>query len=164
MASINAGAVFRKTAKGIEEIDKRTARLGIKLRMALILVNGQRDAAEIITDVRENGEALLAELLAGGFIEPASGASGAAAGAAPPSVAPSASSVGAADLKTAQRTAVKAVEELLGPEGESIALKIERCKTEAELQAVLEKTRDLIRMSRGAARAQKFWDALTRKG
>ena len=162
MATINPGAVFRKTAKGVEEIDKRTHRLGIKLRMALVLVNGQRDAAEIIVDVRDNGEAMLAELLAGGFIEPASGAPAVSATASPS--AASAVAFGALDLKTAQRKAVKAIEELLGPEGESIALKIERCKTVAEFQGVLEKTRDLIRMSRGESRAQKFWDTIRTLG
>ena len=169
MASIHPGAVFRKTAKGVEEIDKRTHRLGIKLRMALILVNGERDAAEIIVDVRDNGETLLAELLAGGFIEPASG--GAAASTAPaaasgssslPAVSP-AVGMGTMDLKTAQRSAVKAIEEMLGPEGEALALKVERCKSMPELQSTLEKVRDLIRMSRGETRAQKFWEAATRK-
>lgn len=164
MASIDPGAVFRKTAKGIEEIDKRTHRLGIKLRMALVLVNGERDAAEIIVDVRDNGETLLAELLAGGFIEPASGVPTAGTVTAAASASPPSAATGVLDLKTAQRTAVKAVEELLGPEGESLALKIERCKNAVELQATLEKTRDLIRMSRGEARAQKFWESVTKKG
>lgn len=163
MASIDPGSVFRKTAKGVEEIDKRTQRLGIKLRMALILVNGERDAAEIIVDVRDNGETLLAELLAGGFIELASGAVPAAGPASFASAAPPSAALRAMDLNTAQRKAVKAIEELLGPEGESLALKVERCKSAAELQSTLEKIRDLIQMSRGESRAQKFWDTVTRK-
>lgn len=163
MNSIQGSAVFRKTAKGLEEIEKRTHRLGIKLRMALVLVNGERDAAEIITDVRDNGESLLAELLAGGFIEPAGGAQPAVV-ASPPAQASAGAAPGiqVADLHAAQRAAVKAIEEMLGPEGESIALKIERCKTAVELQGVLEKTRDLIRMSRGETRAQKFWEAVNK--
>jgi hypothetical protein len=102
---------------------------------------------------------MLAELLAGGFIEPASG-EGAASIPATGAAAPAAASAAPFDLKAAQRRAVKAIEELLGPEGEPLALKIERTKSEAELLAIVEKTRDLIRGSRGETRAQKVWSAV----
>ncbi|MBL8512360.1 MAG: hypothetical protein JNJ55_00070 [Betaproteobacteria bacterium] len=104
-----------------------------------------------------NGEELLAEIYRGGFVEVVSGDAPAprAEVAASPGAAPV-----AFDLKTTQRAAVHAVEELFGPEGESIALKIERASTQADLMAILERTRDLIRGTRGEARAAKFWTGI----
>jgi hypothetical protein len=47
-------ARFSKTAKGIEEVEKRTYRLPTRLRSSLILVFSSRTAAEL----RENGAAM----------------------------------------------------------------------------------------------------------
>ncbi|MBL8521754.1 MAG: hypothetical protein JNK75_13945 [Betaproteobacteria bacterium] len=165
MDSIEPGTVFRKTAKGQQEIELRTHKLGMKQRTALILVDGERAAESIIVNLPGNGEELLLGLYREEFIALASGDAPAARPAAAPAAAASPVREPAAvpasfDLPSTQRAAVHAVEDVLGPEGESIALKIERTTSNAELMAVLERTRELIRGSRGEARATKFWQAI----
>lgn len=65
-----------------------------------------------------------------------------------------------ADFKATRRAAVKAVEELLGPDGEALPLKIEKCDAPDEPLSEIARTRDLIAGSRGQTRAQRFWSAI----
>ena len=63
--------VFDKTVQGREEIATRAAHLAPRLRTLLLLVDGKRDAAELMAKVGGLGldEKALVELLEGGFIE-----------------------------------------------------------------------------------------------
>jgi hypothetical protein len=164
MNAIDPNVVLRKTAKGQQEVDTRAFRLPMRVRALLIMVNGERSVSQLLAGALGTGDSALRELLAGGFVEARDGSAVAAVPAATPAARPDISAKGAAaaplDLNATQRAAVKAIEDLLGPEGESIALKIERCKTPGDLKAVLERTRDLIAASRGELRAQKFWAAV----
>jgi hypothetical protein len=62
--------VFRKTAKGNAEIEERAFGLPLRLRRALIVVNGNRDLAELSVLMRP-GELLdtIEQLVIAGFIE-----------------------------------------------------------------------------------------------
>ena len=162
MASIDPGSVFRKTAKGVEEIDKRTQRLGIKLRMALILVNGD-DAAEIIVDVRDNGGdpvcgarlpvdssswrlwCPLPDLRRSHLLHPS-----AAAGDGP-------------EYRATQKARSRPSRSCFGPEANRLHSKVERCKSAASCNRPWKNTRPDPKPSRGESRAQKFWDTVTRK-
>jgi len=61
--------VYRKTAKGITEIETRAHRLTPRLRNALILVDGRRTGETLATLVTVDAAGALASLLADGFIE-----------------------------------------------------------------------------------------------
>ena len=64
--------VLIKTAKGLDEIDKRTYQLVSRLRVLLFMIDGQRTLGELLNQARNMAETLetqLAELAAQDFIE-----------------------------------------------------------------------------------------------
>lgn len=63
--------VYRKTDKGIAEIDRRAHGLALKLRRALILIDGNKDIAELSVLMRPGeAEETVGQLAAEGFVEP----------------------------------------------------------------------------------------------
>ena len=61
--------IFRKTAKGVAEIETRAHRLPPRMRSTLILVDGKRDADDMRALVTQQADESLAALLEQGFIE-----------------------------------------------------------------------------------------------
>jgi len=139
--------IYRKTAKGQHEIDTRTHRLSPRVRQTLILVDGRRSAAELESMVQQAAESLQA-LRDGGFIE------------ALPERAPVARPVRAPepafDLAAVQRDMVRHVNEVLGPAGEQVALRIERAKSPGELRSAMPVARQAIEAWRGHSAAEAF--------
>ena len=103
--------------------------------MALILVNG--GATRIIVDVPRQQPCLRS--CAGGFIELASGAVPAAGPASFASAAPLSRALRRWTLNTAQLSGRQGHRGGCSAEGERFTLKVERCKSAAELQSTLEK-------------------------
>ena len=63
-------AIYRKTDKGKREVAGRALGLESHLRRLLIMIDGQRDAAELSVYVRAGElEGALARLVAQGFVE-----------------------------------------------------------------------------------------------
>jgi hypothetical protein len=154
---MDTAMVFVKTEKGHEEIDRRTYHLGFKLRTALIVVDGENDVEALLPKIPGDGVTLIQELWREGFIGPI-GSEGAAPVA--PVVRSSAAEAvdhGDFDLETAKRSAVKAIEAILGPNGESLAIAIERTKSRADFVAQAQKTREIMRAMGGQRRADEFW-------
>jgi len=152
---MDTSQVFVKTNKGHEEIDHRTFHLGFKLRTALIVVDGESPAEWLLAKIPGDGAALLEELWRNEFIVPVGGAASAPS-VSPPAV--SASSVSESfDLEAAKRSAVKAIEAILGPSGESLAIAIERTKSHSDYVSQVQKTRDIVKSMGGQRRADEFW-------
>ncbi len=147
--------VYIKTDKGREEIDKRTNHLGARFRTALILVDGRSTAAELIGKIPGEGANILAELLKDGYIAPAAGTAPAGGDTEP--AAPEAAEKSGFDLATAKREAVRVIEAVLGPGGESLALAVERSNSYAEFAKQAQRTRDIISQVGGAKKAAEFW-------
>jgi hypothetical protein len=63
-------------------------------------------------------------------------------------------------LKEMQHTASRAIEKLMGAEGDGLALKLERTATTEEFLAEARKTRDTLRSFLGARKAKEFWKLL----
>jgi hypothetical protein len=152
--------VYRKTAKGVTEIETRAHRLVPRLRSALILVDGRKSDDELHQMILADPAGTLASLLADGFIEvlatlvdrpperkaapaPASAASRVAAG-------------GGVSIEALRRDAVRALTDQLGPAAETVAIKIERAKTMPELQPLLVQAVQTLRAMRGGAAAEAF--------
>ena len=151
---MDTSQVFVKTDKGHEEIDRRTFHLGFKLRTALIVVDGASAVELLLAKIPGDGVALLEELWRNEFIVPVGGA------APKPSVSPPATSTSNAssfDLEAAKRSAVKAIEAILGPSGESLAIAIERTKSHSDYVSQVQKTRDIVKSMGGQRRADEFW-------
>lgn len=150
--------VYRKTAKGVAEIETRAHRLVPRQRGALILVDGKRSDDELAPLVGSDAAATLASLLGDGFIEVLATLAERAAEAAPDRVADRASdrrSSGRA-FETLRRDAVRSLNDQLGPAGETVAIDLERAKTPAELQRLLLLSVKVLRDFRGVAVADAF--------
>jgi hypothetical protein len=156
--------VYRKTAKGITEIETRAHRLVPRLRSALILVDGRKSDDELHQMILADPAGTLASLLADGFIEVLATLADRPAERAPdrkPSPAPASASShetasGAVSIEALRRDAVRSLTDQLGPAAETVAIKIERAKTMPELQPLLVQAVQTLRTMRGAAAAEAF--------
>lgn len=150
--------IYAKTADGQNEIETRARRISPRLRSALILVDGKRNDEELGRLILQSGEALQA-LLEAGLIEvvarPASKATAresepeAPAAAAAPAVSP-------VQFEARRREAVRAVNDLLGPQAETLALKLERAGDADQLREALERAVAYIANARGGGAAAQF--------
>jgi hypothetical protein len=163
--------LYRKTAKGQTEIETRVHRLLPRLRTALILVDGKRNEAELRKLVPADADEALRTLLADAFIEAVEVADKPAARAAPaPAAAPAATPAGdpardgepsrpAIDPKAFEqhrRSAVRTVNDALGPVGEVVAIKLEKSRTWSELTPALQLAQRSIANVKGDAAAAEF--------
>ncbi len=158
--------IFTKSAKGIEEIEKRSYHLDFRHRTALIQVDGRSEVGALLAKIPGDGLALLGELARDGFIAHADGREAVAlATAAPATIAtappatPQASPRTKFDLGIARQRASQSIEMLLGPDGDALAVAIERTTTIAEFTTRAERAHDIIGQMRGPARAKEFWDS-----
>lgn len=162
--------IYRKTDKGQAEIETRAHRLTPRLRQALIVIDGKRTGDELRKLILNQPDEALQTLLDGGFIEPLAPPAAAAvpvATAAPRPAMPAPAAAGSpstmpgglppgADLNAVKRAAVRQLTDSVGPVGESLALKIEKCRNAAELQPLLRMAFESIRNTRGTAAAAPF--------
>jgi hypothetical protein len=156
--------IFRKTAKGISEIETRANRLPPRMRSTLILVDGKRDDGDLRQLIAQQADETLRALADQGFIEavgetfdeaPAAPAP-APAPAAP--AAPSAAPTGAPaqDVAVVRKAAIRMLNELLGPSADSLALRMEKALSMDELKPLLAQAAKLVRAARGRASAEAF--------
>ena len=157
---MQALTVLKKADQGIEAIKHRDRALAPRERTTLILVDGSKrlqDLAQACGSLDEAlriGQALvdlgLASVVSGGAAAPsptaaAGDAPAAATAAAPPQ-----------DLRSSTRRATKALEDLLGPACEPLALQLEKCKSMAELQAKILELRAVVASMRSEKKAEEF--------
>jgi hypothetical protein len=159
--------VYRKTPKGTQEIETRAHRLSPRLRSVLILVDGRRSDDELRTLVPLGFDEALRSLLDDGFIDaiagtaaprsppspPAGPAPRPAPAPPPPAPAPA---PGGADFAIVRRESVKWLNDQLGPMAETLAIKMERARSPAELRPLLEVAERMIGSARGSQAAAAF--------
>ncbi|WP_284614647.1 hypothetical protein [Aquabacterium humicola] len=156
--------IYVKTADGQNEIETRARRLSPRLRSALILVDGKRSDTELSKLIQQHDETLQALLDAGLIQAVAAAPSRTATAEAAPSPAPApapaptkpAAAPAQADLSTRRREAVRAVNDLLGPAAETLALKIERATNDEQFREALERAVTYIANARGGGPAAQF--------
>lgn len=144
--------IYRKTAKGLSEIETRAHRLPPRLRSALIVVDGKRNLAELRPLILQTDETLAA-LAEQGFIEAVREA---APPPPPPAPAPKAVAGNANDFEQTRRVAVRTLNELLGPAAESMAIKMERARNPGELTPLLVQAAQAVATMRGRGAAEAF--------
>jgi hypothetical protein len=154
---------YRKTAKGLSEIETRAHRLAPRLRSALIIVDGRRTAAELRPLILQQPEETLRWLLDEGFIEPVPGAASGSAPAAAPAPAAGPATPGAADkpLSPAEFArlragAVRLLLEQVGPDAEPLALRMERAANAEALRPLLAMAVQSVSNMRGRQAGQDF--------
>lgn len=158
--------IFRKTAKGVHEIETREYRLPPRVRNALILVDGRRDVAALQALIPQQVDATLEQLFEQGFIEVIGETAAALARAADPGRAPSLAPVAAPvtpvpeppalPFNQRQRAAVRDLNDALGPMAESLAIRMERARADAELLPLLQAAVQLIGNARGRSAAEAY--------
>lgn len=157
--------IFRKTAKGLAEIETRAHRLPPRLRSALIIVDGRRSAEALRPLILQQPQETLQWLLDEGFIEPAPGAPEPAPAPTPlaprpaaPGQAPvaQADAAGAGDFTRARAEAVRLLLQRVGPDGEDLALRMERAPNAEALRPLLNLAVQSVANMRGRQAAQEF--------
>jgi hypothetical protein len=150
---LDESLVFHKTARGAEEIGGAGRTLAAKLRRALILVDGVKSVADLAPMFRQGEiDAILAELQAGGYVS----LEGGAIADTSPQEAGAATAGGLQRFNEAKRAAMREVMDRLGPNGDSLAMKIERAGRPAELRSVLNEAERVMTAFVGEAAARAF--------
>lgn len=150
--------IYRKSAKGVAEIETRAHRLPPRLRSALIIIDGKRSANELKGLILAQADETLASLLEQGFIEAAGSAAAAPAraSAAPSPASTPAARPATADFDTRRRDMVRRLTDLVGPLGEALAMRMERTRNAEELRPLLAVALQVIANTRGRAAAAEF--------
>ena len=159
--------IFRKTAKGVTEIETRAHRLAPRMRSALIMVDGKRSDADLRPLIQQQADETLAALAAQGFIEviapaptqpsrPVGPAQAAPAQVGTAPAAAAATTMAGGDFAARRRAAVRALNDQLGPGAETLAIKMERTQSSDELRALLATAVQLIGNARGRAAAEAY--------
>jgi len=146
--------VFAKTPKGTAELAARSGALSLAQRRLLILVDGVRDVDELATLVPSALKESLAVLEQGEFISLIGGAaSDADTVQGVPSLIPEAEMT---TVHEARSRAVRAINDLLGPSGDALAMAIEAAQSGEELRPLIREAERLVALAHGAAAAQAF--------
>jgi len=156
---ISTDSVFQKTNKGADELKTRRHGLSPRLRQLLILVDGRRDLGElarVLPGPELAGQ--LAQLESGGFVtrpleaafpEPEK-APAPAVPAAPGPAAP------AEDLRALRARMARALIDTIGPNGDDLAMRIERVRSVDELRALLPAVLSVVEACSGRAGVDQF--------
>ena len=143
---MDSGEVFGKTAKGHDEIRTRACRLDARHRALLIVVDGHRNV-QALAGMAGGGDIgqMLGRLLEAGLIEPVR-QNATQATATPAPSAPATSATGWMSIRDAARDLVL---DLLGPDGEFLAMKLEGVRSADQLAPVLAGVRQAVAELRG---------------
>lgn len=156
---LDTTAIYQKTDTGSQALAARDPALTPRLRSLLILVDGKRTCPELlqVAQALGDGQQLLAQLLALGFMQ--ARAPVAAAAVAEPAAAATAPPAGLS-LPQAQRLAVRKLTDLLGPTADEVCLRIEATRTPQEFAVAVERAEEMLRRVAGARKAAEFAAAL----
>jgi len=153
---LDENLVFHKTEAGAREIAGAARAVSSKLRRALILVDGTKTVGDLAPMFRPGeAEAILAELQSLGLVSLAGGA------VAPVSEPAGAPATPAAALTPERFTeirlaAVREISHRLGPNGDTLAMKVDRCKTPEELRVALREAEKILASFLGAEYGRTF--------
>jgi hypothetical protein len=165
--------VYTKTPKGTAEIATRSAQLSMTTRRILIMVDGKRSVDELAVLLRPGEiDAVIAQLEGAGLIQrsvaPHAIDVPTVAGRMLDTVTPSTQG-GAADeqnpmtLEEAKRRAVRELTDRLGPGAETLAIRIEHCRTIEDFRESVREAERLVTSALGTAAAQDYLRALRKR-
>ena len=185
---MNPKVVYRKTEAGVAEFQTRSLGLRAELRRLLILIDGTATLDRLAAFVRGTEiDFLVTELEHHGLItstpigtipdiaptsltspmgqgqpgivaptegtarQPAESANAGIDGVLEPT---------AAQVLAVRRAAIQMLHEILGPDADTAAVKIERCKNSQEMRVAITEIRQMLDRQRGASLGQRFIDAV----
>lgn len=170
---MDKSVVFAKTDAGRDALTGRPPGLTPRLRSLLIMTDGKRTVADLDKMLGAEGAAapLLEQLVEHGWLQGPSSAAPVSANAIPTLVTVATTeqnrSGASAPPQTpavveiwpfsdARRRVVRFINDQLGPMGETLAMRVEGCKSPADLQAALPRIRDGLRNFKNSATVQQF--------
>ena len=170
---MDGSSVYSKTPKGVAEVAARSAQLSMTTRRVLIMVDGKRTLEELAVLLRPGEiDAVITQLENAGLIQRNSATHAidvpTVAGRVLESVAPTTQG-GAPDeqnpmtLDEAKRRAVRELTDRLGPGAESLAIRIEGCKTIEDFRERVREAERLVTAALGPAAAQDYLRALRKR-
>ena len=161
MTDLDSNSVLRKTEAGVSAIKLRDRTLTPKSRMLLIVVDGHKSVGDLTKAMPNPDEARqqLGELLSAGFVEllelpkpvPVTGAG--------PTISSPAG--GANELTPMIRRATHLLEDMLGPDAESLCLQIERCTSHSQFTAKIIEISRIVAAMRSEKKGAEFLLAAT---
>lgn len=152
---LDESLVFQKTEAGAAEMAAPALGLPPKLRRALIVVDGTRTVADLATAFRPGEvDAILMDLQARGLVTLSGGV--VSAPKARPDAAPASAGSPAEGLEEVRRIAMREVSHSMGPNGDALALKIERCRTAEDLRTALREAEKILTSFLGAEAGRAF--------
>lgn len=168
--------VYTKTPRGIAEIQLRNAQLPMTTRRVLIMIDGKRTVDDLSVLLRPGEiEGVIANLETIGLIQRVSqhGAMDVPTinGRETESGLSGPSTTGGLDerdpnpitLEEVKRRAVRGLTDRLGPEAESLSIRIEKCRTIEEFRSCVRDAERFISMALGANVAQEYLKSLRRR-
>jgi hypothetical protein len=152
---LDESLVFQKTEAGAAEMATPALGLPPKLRRALIVVDGMKSVSDLAPMFRPGEvEPILMDLQARGLVTLTGGV---VAEAADRTGAGEAPGVITADVfEEVRRQAMREVSHRLGPNGDALALKIERCRTPEDLRVALREAEKILASFLGAEYGRTF--------
>lgn len=156
--------IFRKTEKGLAEIETRAHRLPPRLRAALIMVDGKRSSDELRTLISSQADETLAALVAQGYIDKLAEVAAPVPKPTAPSGIPSRPGASSLPPDTTRgpeftllkRQLVREFNDLTGPTGEVLAIRLEKAVDRQALATLLPAAGEFIASVRGAGKASEF--------
>lgn len=165
--------VFAKTPKGIVEVSQRSAQLAMTVRRVLIMIDGKRTVEELSVLLRPGEvEVVIGQLEAAGLIQRATQnnpidvptISGGRDETMPvSSVGTNVDDPNPMTLEEAKRRAVRELNDRLGPDAESLAIRLERCRTIEDFRACVREAERFVTGMLGPAAGQDYLRALRRR-
>jgi hypothetical protein len=146
--------VFGKSPKGAAELAARSGALSLAQRRLLILIDGVRDVDQLAAIVPSALEESLGVLEQGGYIALVGQSE-----RGPETVQGVSTSIPESEMTTvpeAKLRAVRAVNDLLGPAADGLAMAIEGAQGGDELRPLIREAQRLITLAHGTAAAQAF--------
>ncbi|MBL8342149.1 MAG: hypothetical protein JNL30_11830 [Rubrivivax sp.] len=150
--------IYRKTAKGLAEIETRVYRLSPRLRSVLIMIDGKRTDADLLQMLPQAAE-VLAALVQEDFISEFTRVSATHAPPPPPPPPPPERTVirgPQPGFEAMRKDLLRAFNDRLGPAGEGMAVRLERARNETEFRALLPSAVQLMATLQGREAADAF--------
>ena len=147
--------IYRKTAKGLAEIETRVYRLSPRLRSVLIMVDGKRGDTELLQMLPQAAEALAA-LVHDDFIAEFARVGTAAPLAPTPPPERTVIRGPQPGFEAMRNDLLRAFNDRLGPAGEGMAIRMERARNETEFRALLPSAVQLVATLQGRDAADSF--------
>jgi hypothetical protein len=142
--------LFIRTAKGDQEVATQANKLPIKHRSVLIMIDGKNSEETLQKKLSGmfDGKAILNDLESHGFIMRQAGAGASTLKALEPSLN--------ALNSEAKKYMIDTIYQVLGPEGDSMVSRIEKCKNNKDLSGLIAMCRDTMSGLGKKKRAEEF--------